>query len=125
MCSTFEESMELAMEKMDDLALVDLDEQITSNMICELFESCKSHCSIKYLSVLIDMTTRYFGITRGQCNGLLLSSMGGLTAESAHRLSEIFILGDADEFWLEGRDGKDMDGFYDHFPDIELEAKSF
>jgi len=45
--------------------------RITEDDMSDLFELCKSKCTVKYLSVLVYMTLRNFGISWRNCDALL------------------------------------------------------
>ncbi|CAF1671912.1 unnamed protein product, partial [Adineta ricciae] len=122
--SDFEESLESTTKAVKDLPVVNFREENVMNDIGDLFELCRAHCPIKYLSVLLYMTMKRFDIGWQQSNEFL-SAIGGLTVETAHKWTQIYIHGDFDDFCSENRGGKHSDGFYDLFPDIEIEAKSF
>ena len=99
-------------------------EKITLNEISDLFELCKSECPLKYISVLLYMSLRHFGVTWQDCNHFLVQ-IGASTAETAHKWAKTFTHGDFDEFFTEGRGGNRMGDFYDLFPEIETNAKLF
>lgn len=48
-----------------------------------------------------------------------------MTAETAHKWSEVFISGDLDEFECENRGGKYSAEFYEFFPELEDAAKQY
>jgi hypothetical protein len=39
--------------------------------------------------------------------------------ETSHEWSKVFVCGDLQEFFNEGRDGKHHESFYDVFPELE------
>jgi hypothetical protein len=90
----------------------------------DIFEFCMDQCHIRYLSVLLYLTLRHFNISY-ETIAIFLKDIGGLTAEVAHKWSNVFIDGNFDEFICEGRGGKHGDSFYDIYPELEGEAKAF
>lgn len=48
-----------------------------------------------------------------------------MRCQTTHSWSKVFLDGDLEEFMREERGGKHLDGFYDVFPDLEIEAKAF
>ena len=92
--------------------------------LADLFELCEGECNVRYLSVLIYMILRYFNISYRDARQFL-KNIGALTAEVAHKWSKLFMEGDFHDFVTDGRGGKRGDRFYDIYPELEVEAKSF
>lgn len=92
--------------------------------IGDIFELCKLQCNKKDLSVLLYMTLRHFSISYAQVD-TFLKQIGGLSAEVAHKWATLFINETFDRYSEDGRGGKRGDAFYDVYPDIEVEAKTY
>ncbi|CAF5015547.1 unnamed protein product, partial [Rotaria sp. Silwood1] len=99
-------------------------EKLLLTDIGDLAEMCKSKCGTKYLSTLLYMTLRHFDIKWEQVDGYL-KKIGFMTAETSHKWAVVFIKGDYEEFSSDSRGGKHTDWFYDMFPEIEADARSF
>ncbi|CAF3861221.1 unnamed protein product, partial [Rotaria sp. Silwood1] len=99
-------------------------EKLLLTDIGDLAEMCKSKCGTKYLSTLLYMTLRHFDIKWEQVDGYL-KKIGFMTAETSHKWAVVFIKGDYEEFSSDSRGGKHTDSFYDMFPEIEADARSF
>jgi hypothetical protein len=97
---------------------------MTINDIADLFQLIKDKIGSKFITVLLYMTLRHFGLNWLQCNDFL-KQINALTAQTAHKWANIFLFGDFDDFIKEERGGKQTSSFYDIFPDIELLAKSY
>ncbi|CAF1103567.1 unnamed protein product [Didymodactylos carnosus] len=102
----------------------DFKEKFTMDDIADLFELCKAQCPLKYLSVLLYMSLRRFGVTWNDCDDFI-DDTEALKARTAHKWSDIFVSGDLDEFQGENCGGKRNAEFYDYFPEIENDAKQF
>jgi hypothetical protein len=120
--STEESDMEI--DNYDDEESSNSKENFTIGHIADLFELCRAQCPLKYLSVLLYMSLRRFGITWNDCDDFL-RDIGSLKAQTAHKWFQTFVSGDLDEFQAENRGGKHNAEFYDYFPEIENEAKQF
>ena len=70
-----------AIEKQDPLNFKD---KVILTDIFDLFELCKSKCPTQYLSVLLYMAMRHFGVKWKDCNDFL-TEIGGLASETAHK----------------------------------------
>ena len=83
------------------------EETITIESISELFEICVGQCSLKYLSVLIFMSLRHFGVTQ---NALIdfQRDIGALSVKTTHKWAKTFISGDFEDFQGGIRGGKYM-----------------
>jgi hypothetical protein len=92
--------------------------------IGDIAEMCKSKCDMKYLSTLLYMSLRYFGIKWEDVDDFLKNT-GFMTAQTSHKWATVFVKGDYEEFSNELRGGKHTDSFYDTFPEIETDAKAF
>jgi len=99
-------------------------EKLLLNDIGDLAEMCKSKCDTKYLSVLLYMSLRYFNL-KWEDVDQYLKSIGFMTAQTSHKWATVFIRGDYEEFSNDLRSGKHTDSFYDTFPEIETDARSF
>ena len=103
---------------------IDFSKESIMDDIKDLFSFCKQNLDTRYLSVLLYTSLRYFGHSWRNIESFLLR-IGGITAKTAHRWSNILINGDFDEFISDERGGKRSESFWDCYPDIELEAKCF
>lgn len=92
--------------------------------IGDLAEMCKSKCDKKYLSTLLYMSLRFFDIKWEDVDEFL-KNIGFMTAETSHKWATVFVKGDYEEFSNDLRGGKQSDSFYDTFPEIEADARSF
>ena len=86
--------------------------------IGDLFEIVKSQTSVRSLSVLVYLSLTHFGVTWRNAD-LLLKEIGGLSAETCHKWSEVVIEKDLDDFLEEKRGGKRGEIFFDTFPELE------
>lgn len=98
--------------------------KITSEHIADLFELCAGHCSLKYISVLLYISLKHFGVSWKNCSDFL-SDIGSMKAQTAHKWAQIFISGDLEMFLDESRGGKHNPEFYDYFPEVENQARQF
>ena len=96
----------------------------TVDDIADLFQLSKEKLDSKFISVLLFMTLRRFGITWRQCDAFL-TRIGGLSCRTSQKWADIFVKGDFQQFCCENRGGKKTDEFYDIFPELELTAKAF
>ena len=87
-------------------------------------EICKSKCDSKYLSTLLYMSLRFFNIKWEDVDEYL-KSIGFITAKTSHKWATVFIKGDYEEFSNDLRGGKQTDSFYDTFPEMEADARTF
>lgn len=101
-----------------------LNDQATLNDISDIFEICKSNCNYKFISVLLYMSLRHFKIAWRDCD-LFMKEIGALSSQTCQKWTDIFISGDFDQFCTDNRGGKRIEGFYEEFPELELEAKLF
>jgi hypothetical protein len=93
-------------------------------VVGDLFEMCKSDCGSRKLSVLLYMLLRVLGRT-WRSTDEILRQIGAFRCRHAHKWAETFLSGDFDSFASEGRGGKVSPSFYDVYPDLEMEAKTF
>jgi hypothetical protein len=119
-----EEEDAMEVEQHEENVPLDFGDKSILNEISDLFELCMSKCPLKYISVLLYMSVRHFGVAWQDCNNFLVQ-IGALTAETAHKWAKVFTSGDLDEFCMEGRGGNRGSDFYDLFPEIETNAKLF
>ncbi|CAF1256310.1 unnamed protein product [Rotaria magnacalcarata] len=92
--------------------------------IGDLFELIKDKIGLKFSSVLLYMTLRYFGINWLKCDDFF-KTVGASTTKTVDKWASIFLSGNYNEFVSEGRGGKQIPNFYDVFPDIETSAKNY
>ncbi|CAM4804120.1 unnamed protein product [Rotaria magnacalcarata] len=92
--------------------------------IGDLFELIKDKIGLKFSSVLLYMTLRYFGISWLKCDDFF-KTVGASTTKTVDKWASIFLSGNYNEFVSEGRGGKQIPNFYDVFPDIETSAKNY
>ena len=102
----------------------DLNIKMQLSDIGDLFQLCKSEFSSKKLSVLIYMTLKYFNINWRDCDEFM-KQIGCTTIKIAHKWAQIFVSGDYEEFEQDIRGGKRFDAFFDLYPEMETEAKSY
>ncbi|CAF3196935.1 unnamed protein product [Rotaria socialis] len=102
----------------------DFKSRLDVHSIADIFELCNVECGSRKISTLLYMTLRYLG-HKWRNIDLFLRSVGGYTCQVAHGYAEIFLNGDISELESEKRGGKRFDSFYDLFPELEDEAKSF
>lgn len=70
------------------------------------------------------MTLKYFNFTWRDIDNFM-SSIGGMRCITANKCAEAFINGDLDVVLEDGRGGKRIDSFFDEYPEIEVDSKSF
>ena len=92
--------------------------------IGDVFESCKCQCGLRELSILVYMVLRHFDNTWRDID-VLLHNIGGNQCKIALKWAETFLIGDFDAFEDDRRGDNHSDGFYDLFPELEIEAKAF
>ncbi|CAF5016143.1 unnamed protein product, partial [Rotaria sp. Silwood1] len=101
--------------------------KFTIGNIADLFELCRAQCPLKYLSVLLYMSLRHFGVSWNDCDGFL-RDIGSLKAQTAHKWSQTFMSGDFDEFQGENRGGHERSDVIEHrqqFIDYFLDQKDY
>ena len=108
----------------DDYGLIDFSNESILNDISDLFSFCKEQINTRFISVLIYMSLRRFGHSWRDVDAFL-KEIGGMTAETAHKWSSILVNKDFEDFTGDQRGGKRGDGFWDDYPDLEIEAKQF
>jgi hypothetical protein len=118
------EELHMEVDVREDQEPLDFNDKVILKDISDLFELCKSKYSTKYISVLLFMTMRYFGVKWKDTNDFL-TEIGGLTSQTAYKWASVFATGDFDEFCNENRGGKRGSDFFDCFPEIETQAKIF
>jgi hypothetical protein len=119
--------MEIEMENQESDGKVDEMEfktKLDVPNISDIFELCKRECGSRKLSVLIYMILRYLGHNWRLIDDIL-HSIGANQCKIAHKWALTFLDGDFDAFEDDGRGGKHNDGFYDLFPELEIQAKAF
>ncbi|CAF4738735.1 unnamed protein product [Rotaria sp. Silwood1] len=121
--SSSESSNEEYSMDIDDKELP-FNEKLLLTDISDVAEMCKSKCDTKYLSTLLYMSLRFFNIKWEGVDDFL-KKIGFMTAETSHKWATVFIRGDYEEFSNDLRGGKQFDSFYDTFPEIEIDARSF
>lgn len=92
--------------------------------IRDVLSFCKEQVNVRFLSVLLYMSLRHFNHSWREVD-FFLSQIGGITAKSADKWSKILITQDFDAFTGDDRGGKRIDGFWDCYPDLEIEARQF
>ena len=90
--------------------------------IADLFDLCQSSWNLKYLSVLLYMTMRHFGVAWRDCDGFL-KKIGALKNKTAYKRTRSFALGNFDQFCSEHRGGKHDSELYDYFPELEYKER--
>lgn len=83
-----------------------------------LYSLCADYVNNKYLSTLMYMALRHLGYSWRDVDSFL-STVGGMTAETCHKHSQIFLNKDIDEFCADERGGKQRASFYDLYPELE------
>jgi hypothetical protein len=89
-----------------------------------LYSLCADFVSDKYLSTLIYVALRHFGYSWRDVDSFLCT-VGGMTAETCQKHSQIFLNKDIDVFCADGRGGKQCASFYDLYPELEALARAF
>lgn len=92
--------------------------------ISDMFELCTKKSNVKFISVLLYMALRHFGITWRTCDSFLIE-IGALSSQTCQKWTDIFLSSDYDQFCTDNRGGKRCEEFYDVFPELESAAKSF
>ncbi|CAF0819526.1 unnamed protein product [Didymodactylos carnosus] len=92
--------------------------------IGDLMKLCQETCSIRYLSTLLYMALRHFNIPTGAVDEFL-TSIDAFCRITCHKWSDVFLNHSFDKFVVERRGEKRGDGFYDLYPEIEIEARAF
>ena len=105
-------------------AVDDMTFDVSIDDIKDLFNICKDLANNKYISTLLFMCLRHFGIRWRDCDSFM-GDIGGLGARTCQKWIDIFVAGDFDIFENENRGGKHGNYFYDVFPDLECEGKTF
>lgn len=102
----------------------DLSHSMSAEDIAAMFEICLGAVSYRNLSVLLYMTLKFFRIDWRSIDAFL-GDIKAMRCSTVHSWSKVFLDGDLQEFVRDERGGKHLDGFYDVFPDLEIEAKAF
>ncbi|CAF4201909.1 unnamed protein product, partial [Rotaria sordida] len=118
------EELQMEVDASENKEPLDFKNRVNRNDMSDLFELCQSKCPRKYISVLLYMTMRYFGVKWDDCNDFLIE-LGGTNGKTAHKWANVFMSGDFDEFCNDNRGGKRGNDFFDCFPEIEISAKTF
>ncbi|CAF4183658.1 unnamed protein product [Rotaria sordida] len=115
----------------DDEYTMDVDDQelpfnekLLLTNIGDLAEMCKSKCDAKYLSTLLYISFRFLDVKWEEIDRFL-KNIGFMTAQTSHKWTTVFIEGDYEEFSNDLCGGNHTDSFYDTFPEIEADARSF
>ncbi len=116
--------MEISDADESDTNYSNFKDKIQISDVADLFEYCKNDCNIRYLSVLLYLTLRYFDISYKTAH-TFLKDIGGLTDETAHKWANAFLDGKFDDFVGDARGGKRGDSFYDIYPELEQDARTF
>ncbi|CAF4154706.1 unnamed protein product [Rotaria sordida] len=118
------EEEEITQDEDDDVEFIRLVDKMKIDDIGDLFELIKDKIGLKFITVLLYMTLRHFGISWVKCDDFF-KEIGALRATTANKWANTFLSGSFDKFINEGRGGKHIPSFYDVFPDIELLAKNY
>ncbi|CAF1017857.1 unnamed protein product [Didymodactylos carnosus] len=113
-------------EYRDDQSVREIDfstTEMTQN-VGDIMKLCQETCNIRYLSTLLYMSLRHFNIPTTALD-VFMSSIGAYNRKTSHKWSDVFLNQSLDEFLLDRRGGKRGDGFYDLYPEIEIEARTF
>lgn len=95
------------------------------DLINDLIDYCIDiDCNKRILSILIFCILKFFDITNADANRLF-QVINCLQVETIIKQLKRFIQLDTQQFVIDGRGGKHEDSFYDVFPYIKIEAKSF
>lgn len=103
---------------------MDVEERYDILSMADLFELIRNESGSRKLSVLLYMSLRHFGLPWRTIDEFM-TMIGALRCETAHKWADTFISGDFEAFIEEGRGGKHSDSFYDVYPELEIEARSF
>lgn len=103
---------------------IDLFEKIDPQTIGDLFELCRHGCGSRKLTTLLYMLLRHLDFPWRLIDDVF-RKIGANRCETAHIWAQVFLSGDIEAFLDDGRGGKHSDTFYDIFPELEIEAKSF
>ncbi|CAF1048718.1 unnamed protein product [Didymodactylos carnosus] len=82
--SASDEELQMEFETNEDQQPLNFNDKVILKDISDLFELCKSKCPSKYISVLLYMSMRHFGVKWKDCNDFL-SELGGLTSQTADK----------------------------------------
>ncbi|CAF3626850.1 unnamed protein product [Rotaria socialis] len=111
--------------KLDDqIDHVDFQNDSIMNDISVLFSYCNTQINTRFLSTLVYMSLRRFGHTHRVVDSFL-TTVGGLTAKTCQKWTNLLVHNDFDEFIEDERGGKQCDSFWDLHTDLEMEAKDF
>ncbi|CAF1537526.1 unnamed protein product, partial [Rotaria sp. Silwood1] len=99
-------------------------EKLDLPSIGDLFGLCKNECGSRKLTTLLYIILRFLGHQWRNIDDIF-RQIGAYRCETAHKWAEIFLSGDFETFIDDDRGGKTSDSFYDTFPELEVEAKSF
>lgn len=111
-------------EAEEDEGVTDFLEKIDPHIIGDLFELCRQGSGSRKLSTLLYMLLRHLGFPWRLIDDIF-GTIGAYRCETAHKWAQVFLTGDIETFLDDGRGGKHSDAFYDIFPELEIEAKSF
>ena len=103
---------------------MEVDETYDMSTMADLFELIRNESGPRKISVLLYMTLRHFGLPWRRINEFL-GMVGAYRCETADKWGDTFISGDFETFTEEGRGGKHFDSFYDAYPELEIEGRSF
>ncbi|CAF3485177.1 unnamed protein product [Rotaria socialis] len=116
--------MDISTDDELNLNYSNLKDRINVSDIADIYELCKTYCSTRYLSVLMYLTLRHFNISCRDTDAFL-KDIGSYTREASHNWSWKFLNENFDEFINDKRRGKRGDSFYDIYPELEEEARTF
>ncbi|CAF0925508.1 unnamed protein product [Didymodactylos carnosus] len=78
------EELQMQVDASENKEPLDFKNRVNRNDMSDLFELCQSKCPRKYISVLLYMTMRYFGVKWDDCNDFLIE-LGGTNGKTAHK----------------------------------------
>lgn len=103
---------------------IDFSTDAILDQIRDLFTLCQEETNTRFITSLVYMLLRYFGHSWKDIDWFL-AKISGTTAKTAHKWANVWMYEGFDEFINESRGGKKHDTFWDCYPDLEIEAKSF
>ncbi len=76
-----EEESDMEIDDFNDEEPSNFKDKFTIGNIADLFELCRAQCPLKYLSVLLYMSLKRFGVTWKDCNGFLRNKGCGVSSD--------------------------------------------
>ncbi|CAF1219060.1 unnamed protein product, partial [Didymodactylos carnosus] len=102
---------------------IDFTNKQISTAIGDLYTLCPQQCHPKFLSIMIYMTLTHLNLSWRDTDQL--SSFGTIGILTCHKWAKTFLCEDFNDFVSENRGGKHTDGFYDVFPELEIQDRAF